>query len=57
MFSLRFRRNQLWPLGIDRLLRLGRGGGGGFGGEDNFLRGLILRVNLENAQNVRGSKY
>ena len=33
------------------------GGGRGFGGEYNFLRGLILRVNLENAQNVRGSKY
>ena len=56
MFSLRFRRNHLWPLGTDRLLRPGRGGGG-FGGEYNFLRGLILRVNLENAQNVRGSKY
>ena len=34
---------------------LGRGGGGG-GSERgyDFLRGLILGVNFENAQNVRG---
>ena len=56
MFSLRFRRNHLWPLGTDRLLRLGRGAG--------FRRGVQFskRLNFEgkyfeNAQNVRGSKY
>ena len=38
-------------LGTDRLLRPWRGGGG-----YNFLRGLILGVNFENAQNVRGVK-
>ena len=32
----------------------GGGGGLGFGGGHNFLRGLILGVNFENAQNVRG---
>ena len=39
--------------GTHRLLRLGRGGGGVRGGY-NFLRGLILGVSFENAQNVRG---
>ena len=33
------------------------GWGRGFGRGYNFLRGLILGVNFENAQNVRGSKY
>ena len=38
MFSLRLRRNNLWPLGTDRLLRFRGGGGGlGFGGGYNFL--------------------
>ena len=31
--------------------------GRGFGGGCNFLRGLILGVNFEKEQNVRGSKY
>ena len=41
MFSLRFRRNHLWPLGTDRLLRLGRGEG--------FRRGVQFskRLNFE----------
>ena len=58
MFSLRFRRNQLWPLGIDRLLRLGRGGGGGFRRGVQFSKRLNFESKFfENAQNVRGSKY
>ena len=41
MFSLRFRRNHLWPLGTDRLLRPGRGAG--------FRRGVQFskRLNFE----------
>ena len=33
------------------------GVGGGFWRGCNFLRGLILGVNFEKEQNVRGSKY
>ena len=57
MFSLRFRRNHLWPLGTDRLLRLGRGGGGVRRGVQFSKRLNFVGKFFENAQNVRGSKY